>query len=213
MGKPPRRVSVARYLRVSRTDQKTDLQGDETQEFVARRGWTLVDTFTDEGISGSGDRRPGLDALMKVARRRKFDILVVWRSDRLFRSLKHMVNILEELTALGIDFVSVTEPFDTTTPQGRLLLHLVSAFSEFERQVLIDRVRSGLAAARRRGRVGGRPKSKLDLDRAIELRAAGRTIPEVAKELGVSVATVKRRLATAAKGGSKTPVQDGSDDA
>lgn len=205
-------MSVARYLRVSRTDQKTDLQGDETADFIDRRGWTLVDTFTDEGISGSRDRRPGLDAMMKAARRRRFDILVVWRSDRLFRSLKHMVNTLEELTALGIDFVSVTEPFDTTTPQGRLLLHLVSAFAEFERQVLIDRVRSGLAAARRRGRIGGRPKVRVDIDKAVKLRAVGKTIPQVAKELGVSVATVKRRLFAAAKGGSETPAQEGSDE-
>lgn len=123
-----------------------------------------------------------------------------------------MTRTLEELSALGIDFVSVTEPFDTTTPQGRLLLHLVSAFSEFERQVLIDRVRSGLAAARRRGRVGGRPKAKVDVDQAVELRAAGKTVPQVGAELGVSVATVKRRLSAAAKGGS-TPVQDGSGDA
>ena len=137
---------AARYIRVSRSDQRPALQADETVEFIDRRGWTLVDTFVDEGVSGTKDRRPGLDRLLAAARRRDFDILVVWRSDRLFRSLSNMVAALGELSALGIAFVSVTEPFDTTTPQGRLLLHLVAAFAEFERGVLVERTRAGIVS-------------------------------------------------------------------
>jgi site-specific DNA recombinase len=124
---------VVRYIRVSRSDQKPGLQADESLELIKNRGWNLTETFIDQGFSGAKDRRPALDQMMGAARRRSFDILVVWRADRLFRSLRHMINALAELEALGIAFVSVTEPFDTTTPQGRLLVHLVASFAEFER--------------------------------------------------------------------------------
>jgi DNA invertase Pin-like site-specific DNA recombinase len=193
----PAVVRVARYLRVSRSDQNPELQADETDEFIARRGWELTATFTDQGVSGSRDRRPELDRLLADARRRKFDLLVVYRSDRLFRSLKHMVVTLDELAALGIGFVSVTEPFDTTTPSGRLLLHLVSAMAEFEKAILVERTKAGLAAARRRGARIGRPRARLDLDRARELRAGGRSLRDTAKELGVGAATLQRALSAA----------------
>ncbi len=124
---------AARYVRVSRPDQNPNLQLDETSALISRRGWVLAESFVDQGISGSKRQRPHLNRMLDGARRRDFDVLVVWRADRLFRSLKHMVVTLDELAALGIDFVSVTEPFDTTTPQGRLLLHLVAYFAESER--------------------------------------------------------------------------------
>jgi DNA invertase Pin-like site-specific DNA recombinase len=184
-------------LRVSRSDQNPALQADETAGLIAGRGWELVDTFLDQGVSGSKDRRPELDRMLAAARRGLFDILVVWRSDRLFRSLKHMVTALDELAALGIDFVSVTESFDTTTPQGRLLLHLVAAFAEFERNVLIERTKAGLEAARRRGAQIGRPRVRVDVERALALRAQGRSIRQVAKTLGIGAATLHRALADA----------------
>jgi DNA invertase Pin-like site-specific DNA recombinase len=188
---------AVRYLRVSRTDQNPNLQADETGRLIAGRGWELVDTFLDQGFSGSKDRRPDLDRMLAAARRGLFDVLVVWRSDRLFRSLKHMVTALDELAALGIDFVSVTESFDTTTPQGRLLLHLVSAFGEFERNVLIERTKAGLEAARRRGAQIGRPRVRVDVERALALRAQGRSIRQTAKALGIGAATLHRALADA----------------
>lgn len=188
------RRRVARYIRVSRSDQRPELQADETSEMIARRGWEMTDTFVDQGISGTRDRRPGLDRLMAAARRRAFDILVVWRSDRLFRSLRHMVNTLSELSALGVEFVSVTEPFDTTTPQGRLLLHMIAAFAEFERGVLVERTRAGLAAARRRGARIGRPPAKVDLRQMHALRESGKSLREVAKALGVGTTTIHRLL-------------------
>jgi DNA invertase Pin-like site-specific DNA recombinase len=139
-------LRCVRYLRVSRADQREDLQDDETSDMIKRRGWQLTKTYTDHGVSGSRERRPQLDLMLEDAKRGRFDILIVWRSDRLFRSLKNMVNTLAELDALKIAFVSVTEVFDTTTPQGRLLLHLVSAFGQFERETIVERVRAGVAA-------------------------------------------------------------------
>lgn len=190
-------VRAAAYHRVSRSDQNPQLQQDEVAELIERRGWQLAGSYTDEGISGSRDRRPELDRLLADARRRRLDILVVWRSDRLFRSLKHMVTTLDELAAMGVGFVSVTEPFDTSTPSGRLLLHLVSAMAEFERSILIERTRAGLAAAIRRGVKVGRPRVVVDIDRARALRQEGKTFRQVARELGVGAATLHRALAGA----------------
>jgi DNA invertase Pin-like site-specific DNA recombinase len=126
---------AAIYSRVSTTDQNTGLQVDEATALVHRRGWTLVEVFEDVGISGTKGRRPGLDRLLAAARKRKVDVLVVWRADRLFRSVHHMVTTLTDLSALGIDFTSVSESFDTSTPSGKLLFHISSAFAQFERDV------------------------------------------------------------------------------
>lgn len=185
---------AARYIRVSSTEQRPALQADETAEFVERRGWAMVNTFIDQGVSGSKTRRTGLESLMAAAHRREFDILVVWRSDRLFRSLRHMVNAIAEFAALGIQFVSVTEPFDTTTPQGQLLLHMVAAFAEFERGVLRERTRAGIAAARRRGARVGRPRKDVDVARVRELRAAGHSVRQIARALNVGATTIHRTL-------------------
>ncbi|HHH31145.1 MAG TPA: recombinase family protein [Polyangiaceae bacterium] len=190
----PTTKRAARYVRVSRTEQKLSLQLDETAELIRRRGWSLVDTFTDQGVSGAKRQRPELNRLLDQARRRTFDILVVWRSDRLFRSLKHMVVTLDEIGALGVDFVSVSEPFDTTTPQGRLLLHLVAAMAEFERELIRERTRAGLAAARRRGVSLGRPPVEIDMDEVMLMRSKGMSIRQVAKALGVSASSVHRAL-------------------
>ncbi len=185
---------MAVYCRVSRVDQHPELQKDEAHELVRRRGWTLFKTYLDHGISGSKEKRPDLDELLLDAKKGKFDILVVWRSDRLFRSLRHMVNTLAELDAIGISFVSVTEPFDSTTPQGKLLIHLVSAFSEFERQVLIERTKAGLIAAKKRGSPIGRPPVTVDLVRARVLRTEGWSFRKIASDLGVGVATLQRAM-------------------
>lgn len=193
-------LRAARYLRVSRQDQDPRLQDDETKEFITRRGWKLTDTYTDQSVSGAKDRRPELDRLLGDARRKRFDVLLVWRSDRMFRSLKNMVNTLDDLTSLGIAFTSVTEPFDTTCPSGKLLMHIVSAMGEFERSILIERTRAGVAAARRRGVRVGRPPTRLDDDHLRELRAGGWSVRKIAESLGVGSSTVQRRLLAA--GGS-----------
>lgn len=190
-------MRCARYLRVSKLDQNPRLQEDETLEFVGRRGWQLAGTFVDHGVSGARERRPELDRLLKDAKRGRFDVVLVWRSDRLFRSIRHMVVTLDDLAAMNVGFASVTEPFDTSTPSGKLLLHMVAAMAEFERSILIERTRAGVAAAIRRGAKVGRPRARVDLERARELRAQGRTIRDVADELGVGVATLHRAMKAA----------------
>jgi DNA invertase Pin-like site-specific DNA recombinase len=183
------------YCRVSRLDQNPQLQEHEAKELVGRRGWDLTEVYLDHGVSGSREKRPELDRLLADAKKRKFDILVVWRSDRFFRSLRHMVNTLADLDAIGVRFVSVTEPFDGTTPQGQLLIHLVSAFSEFERQILIERTKAGLAAAKRRGARLGRPRVVVDRDRAKKLQGEGWSIRKIALNMKVGIGTVQRALA------------------
>jgi DNA invertase Pin-like site-specific DNA recombinase len=187
-------LRVARYLRVSRHDQDTALQDDETASFFKSRGWKLVETYKDHGISGARDRRPALDRMLADARRRKFDLVLVYKADRLFRSLKHMVTTLDELAALGVGFVSTTEPFDTSTPSGKLLLHIVSAMAEFERSLLIERVKSGVAAARRRGSRIGRPRIRLDDDELRRLRSQGLSVRKIAETLKVGSSTIQRHL-------------------
>jgi DNA invertase Pin-like site-specific DNA recombinase len=190
----PEPIRVARYLRVSRADQNPQLQADESERLVRSRGWELVDTFLDHGFSGAKDRRPELTRMMTRARRGDFKVLVVWKSDRLFRSLSHMVGTIAELAALGVDFCSVSEPFDSTTPSGKLLFHLVSAFAEFERAVLIERTKAGLHAARRRGVKIGRPRVQVDVKRAMDLRSSGMSLRETARILGIGAATLHRAI-------------------
>ncbi|HEY3408383.1 MAG TPA: recombinase family protein [Propionicimonas sp.] len=205
-------LRVARYLRVSTRDQRPDLQADETMQVIERRGWVLVDTFIDHGISGTTQHRPEIDRLLAAARKGAFDVLLVWRADRLFRSLKHMVCTLDEVAALGIDFVSVTEPFDSTTPTGKLMLQLVAAFGEFERCLIAERCRAGQTAARKRGVRIGRPRVVVDVQRALGLRAAGMSLRQVAAELKIGVATLSRAFQNAPaadirKAGSPEPSQ------
>lgn len=188
---------AAIYLRVSRADQNSGLQLDETSSFVKRREWKLEHQFADEGISGATAKRPGFRALMEAARQKRFGVIVVYRSDRLFRSLRELVNTVAQLDELGIGFVSVTEPFDTTTSTGKLMLQLVGAFAEFERNVIRERTTSGVAAARRRGATLGRPRRWIDVDRVKTLRAHGLSYKRIAAELEVGIATVYRAIATA----------------
>ena len=189
-----RRRRAALSLRVSTSDQRPALQADETGEMIARRGWELAETYIDHGVSGTRRSRPALDRMLADARRGAFDVLVVWRSDRLFRSLKHMLVTLDELAALGIDFVSATETFDTTTASGRLMFSIVSAFSQFERDVLAERTRAGMAAARRRGAKIGRPRVYVDVPKALLLRSKRVPMKEIARRLGVGLTTLRTAL-------------------
>ncbi len=187
-------VNVARYLRVSRADQKADLQANETADFIARRGWTLVDTYEDLGFSGATDKRPGLTRLLADAHAGKFSLVCVWKADRLFRSLSHMVSTLDTFRAQRVGFVSVTEPFDTSTPSGTLLLQMVSAMAEFERSLLRERTRAGVAAAKARGVHVGRPFVAWEERRARLMVSEGRSVESIAKALHMSATTLRRRL-------------------
>src|SRR5687767_3342661 len=140
-------MRCAIYARVSTSEQSCDNQLIELRQYVEARGWTGTE-FVDSGVSGAKDKRPALDALLKDARRRRFDVLVVWRLDRLGRNLKHLVTLLDDVQTIGIAFVSLGEGIDCTTAAGRLQLHVLAALAEFERARIAERVRAGLARLR-----------------------------------------------------------------
>ena len=143
-------MRAAVYARVSTFDQEPENQLAELRRYAGARDWPLHE-YVDKGVSGAKDRRPALDTLLADARRRRFDVLVVWRLDRLGRNLKHLITLLEELQALGIAFVTLGESIDTTTPAGRLQLHLLGAFAQFDRERIRERVTAGLQRARAQG--------------------------------------------------------------
>jgi DNA invertase Pin-like site-specific DNA recombinase len=189
---------VALYARVSTSNhgQNPEMQVQEIREYCQRREWTVAGEYVDAGVSGAKESRPQLDRLMADARRRRFDSVVVYRYDRFARSLRHLVNALEEFRAIGIDFVSLHEGVDTSTPNGRLVFGIFASIAEFERELIRARVRSGLAAARARGKVLGRPKTlKVTPDDVRFLRATGLSFRATALELGVSLRSVQRLLA------------------
>ena len=194
--RPPR---AALYARVSTIDQTTENQVLELRRYVEARGWTVTE-YLDEGISGSKTRRPALDRLQTDARRRRFDVLVVWRLDRLGRDLKHLILTLDELTALGIAFTSLNEGIDTTTPAGRLQLHLLAAIAEFERARIVERVHAGLARAKAQGKRLGRPR-RTPSPRPL----AGLTVRQAAAQWNVSKSTAARWIAEGKAPMGQTP--------
>ncbi len=150
-------MKAAIYSRVSTLDQSVSMQLDELRKYVATRGWELVCEFVDVGVSGSKEKRPELDKLMAAAHKGRFDVVIVWKLDRFARSLKHLVVALSEFEAMNVAFVSLTDNLDLSTPQGRLMFHVIGAMSEFERSLIIGRTKSGMAAAKARGAKIGRP--------------------------------------------------------
>ena len=185
-------MRVAIYGRVSTAEQSTQMQLEELRAYCQRRQWEIAEEFTDTGISGSKESRPALNRLLAEARRRKFDAVLVYRYDRFARSLRQLVNALSEFDALGIHFVSLHEGVDTSTPNGRLVFGIFASIAEFERELIRSRVRSGLAAARSRGKKLGRPRVSPDASKIASLREAGRSWPQIAKQLGVGVGTAYR---------------------
>ncbi len=186
-------MRVAIYARCSTSEQSVENQTLELRKFVQARGWTIYREYLDEGVSGTRDKRPGLDLLVRDAKRRRFDVLVSWRLDRLGRSLKHLVTLLDELHVLGIAFVSLAEGIDATTPAGKLQMHILAAIAEFERARIAERVAAGLARARMQGRKLGRPERVVS--EAVLAPVRGLSVREAAKQLGVSRSTAHRWLA------------------
>ena len=184
-------MRAAIYARVSTSEQTVENQLAELRRYVQARGWTASE-YTDKGVSGAKDRRPALDTLVADARRRKLDVLVCWRLDRLGRNLRHLVTLLDELHSLGVAFVSLGEGIDCTTPAGRLQLHILAALAEFERARIAERVAAGLARARRNGTRLGRPEKVVS--EAVLAPVRGLPIRQAAKKLGVSAATAHRWL-------------------
>lgn len=189
-------MRVALYARVNTAEQTADNQLFELRRYCEARGWTIVEEFVDQGVSGAKDSRPALDALMAAARRRTVDAVVVWRLDRLGRSLHHLLNTLDELTSRGVAFVSLGEGIDTGTAAGRLQLHILGALAEFERERIRERVVLGLQRARRQGRTLGRPRQHLPTGATVA-DCAGLSVREAARVLGVSRSTAQRMLAAA----------------
>ena len=151
----PKRVAI--YTRVSTTEQHPEIQEQELRDYVARRNWTLHQVYTDKGVSGAAEKRPGLDAMISDCRRRKVDVVVVWKFDRFCRSLKQLLNALELFRELSIAFVSCTEAIDTSLPHGEMLFQIIGAIAQWERSLIVERVKAGLQHARSKGKRLGRP--------------------------------------------------------
>lgn len=175
------------------------MQLRELREYCARRGFEIAAEYIDSGISGSKERRPQLDKLWAAAKRRKFDAVVVYRYDRFARSLRQLINALEEFRALGIEFVSLHEGVDTATPNGRLIFGIFASIAEFERELIRDRVRSGIASARAKGKRIGRPAADPSLVSKVKaMIGRGQSMRQVGMALGISVATVHKYSGTVA---------------
>ena len=165
-------IRAAVYARVSTLDQEPENQLQELRRYVQARGWTGTE-YVDRGVSGAKDRRPALDRLVTDAKRRRFDVLVVWRLDRLGRSLRQLILLLDDLQAIGVDFVSLAEGIDATTPAGRLQLYILGAIAEFERARTVERVKAGLERARAQGKTLGRPRvTRVRVPRGLTVRGA-----------------------------------------
>jgi len=198
----PDRKRVALYLRVSTSNghQTTENQRLELEAVAARRGWQVVAIFEDNGISGSKgrDKRPGFDKLLRDATAAKFDLIGAWSVDRLGRSLQDLVGFLNELQAIGCDLYLHQQALDTTTPSGRAMFQMCGVFAEFERAMIQERVKAGLARARLRGKQLGRKTLEQTDARKVarvrEMRAGGMGIRRIANELGIGVGTVMRLI-------------------
>jgi DNA invertase Pin-like site-specific DNA recombinase len=184
---------AAIYARVSTTNgQDPEMQLRELREYVSRRGWTAAGEYIDTGISGTREKRPALDRLMSDAHRRRFDVVAVWKFDRFARSVSHLLRALETFNALGIEFVSLSEQMDTSTPTGKMVFTVLGAVAELERSLIAERVRAGLRNAKAKGKRLGRPRVYADASHIATLRSGGASWADVTAALGVSKGTAQR---------------------
>ncbi len=186
---------VALYARVSTTDQSTESQLLDLRRYVSERGWNIFNEYVDEGISGTKDSRPALNELMNDAKKRRFDVVLVWRFDRFARSTKHLILALEEFKNLGIDFVSYQENIDTSSPLGSAIFTIISAVAQLERDIIAERVKAGLRKARENGKRLGRPKTSVDVEKLRQLRSEGLSLRVIAGQVGISHTKVAQMLA------------------
>jgi putative DNA-invertase from lambdoid prophage Rac len=189
-------MRIGIYARVSTTDQDCSQQLRDLREYAAVRRWDIQGEFVDHGVSGTKDSRPAMNRLMEAARRRAIDAIVCWKIDRWGRSMPGFVSSVQELRSLGVRFIAVTQGIDTDegNPTARLMLNLLAAFAEFERELIVERTRAGLQRARREGRVGGRPRLVVSHGKIVRMAEDGATVREIGEELGVSAASVSRIL-------------------
>jgi DNA invertase Pin-like site-specific DNA recombinase len=198
-------VKIGLYARVSTNNgQDPEMQLNELREYCERRGWEISREYVDAGISGAKEKRPELDKLIADAHRRYFDVVVVWRFDRFARSVSHLLRALENFRSLGIEFVSLSEQVDTSTPTGKMIFTVLGAVAELERSLIAERVRAGLRNARAKGKKLGRPRLVSDPGVITRLRSQGASWRAVGLALGVSPATA---FSTAAKARLEIPPQ------
>jgi DNA invertase Pin-like site-specific DNA recombinase len=199
MTKASHQLRVALYARVSTDKQSTENQLEELRQAAERLGWQVAEEFVDRGISGAKGRkdRPKLDALLKGVARKEFDVVAAWSVDRLGRSLIDLVNLLQELHSTGVDLYLHQQGINTTTPAGRAIFGMMGVFAEFERALIQERIRAGLARAKKSGTKSGqaigRPKTSPDTEARIrELRARGMGILKIAAAIPCGVSVVQR---------------------
>jgi len=187
-------VRAAIYARVSTANNGQDpsMQTRELREYCERRGWQIAGEYVDLGISGTKEKRPELDRLMADAHRRRFDAVVVWKFDRFARSVSHLLRALETFKTLGIEFVSLSEQVDTSTPTGKMVFTVLGAVAELERSLIAERVRAGLRNAKAKGKRLGRPRVDVDLGKIANLRSEGRSWTAIAVEMGIGEGTARR---------------------
>ena len=189
---------AALYARVStHHGQDVGLQLDALREVAAARGWVVVEEFVDEGISGAKQRRLALDALMAAVRNGEIDVVAVWRFDRFARSVRHLLQALDEFRTLGVEFLSLRENIETTTPMGRAMFTLCAVVSELEREILRERVQAGVDRAKAQGKQLGRPRRDLDLRAAQLLLEEGHSVRQVSDLVNIPRSTLRRHLAAA----------------
>ncbi|HXJ91152.1 MAG TPA: recombinase family protein [Candidatus Binatia bacterium] len=188
-------MRVALYGRVSTLDKGQDvtMQINELRDYAMRRGWHVEGEYADNGVSGAKESRPELNRLMADAKLRKFDVIAVWKLDRFGRSLKHLILTLADLESLGIAFVSLRDGFDLSTPSGRLMFQIIGAMGEFERNMIRERVRAGMAHAKSKGTRLGRARSCVDMTVVHARRAGGESLRAIARDLGVSAGLLVKR--------------------
>lgn len=187
--------TAAIYIRVSTDQQTTDNQRLELEKVAVKSGWQIVQVYEDAGISGSKgrDKRPALDAMLKAATKRKFDVMMAWSVDRLGRSLQDLVSTMNELNSVGVDMYLHQQAIDTGTPSGRAMIQMCGVFAEFERAMIVERVNAGLSRAKQQGKVLGRRKTASTIEDQIKaLRADGLGILKIAKQLGIGTSVVQR---------------------
>lgn len=185
---------AALYLRVSTLDQNPATQGHDLRSMAAQRNLEIVNEYVDHGISGTRTSRPGLDALMRDSRHGEFDVVLVWACDRVARSVKHFLAVLDELNHLGVEFVSFRESIDTGGPLGRAVVTIVSVVAELERSLIVERVRAGMRRAKLEGRHIGRRPLMVDRSAVLRERAQGRSLSQIASTFRISRATASRLI-------------------
>ncbi|HSR54331.1 MAG TPA: recombinase family protein [Acidobacteriota bacterium] len=185
---------VALYARVSTSEQSAKPQLLDLRKYASQRGWKIAGEYVDEAVSGTKSSRPALNRLMDDAKKRRFDIVLVWRFDRFARSTRHLLISLEEFRNVGIDFVSFQESIDTTSPLGMAVFTIVSAVAQLERDIIAERVKAGLRKAKAEGKSLGRPKAEIDAERLQEMAEKGMSLRQMARLLKVGKSTVARKL-------------------